>query len=82
MFDDPVFFLSQYFQCKQADVECIMSKVCKSHCLQESRSGRGGWVGFSYLVFIYTMYYLGFKGLLYILMNLILKQFFFSHNVF
>ena len=25
MFDDPIFFLSQYFECKQADIEWILN---------------------------------------------------------
>ena len=54
MFDDPVFFTAPIFQCKQADVECMINKVSKSHCLQKSRPELGGWVGFSYLVFVYT----------------------------
>ena len=42
MFDDPIFFLSQYFECKQADIECILNKVSTKYCLQISCPGEGG----------------------------------------
>ena len=42
MFDDPLFFLSQYFECKEADNEWILNKVSKNYCLQISRPGEGG----------------------------------------
>ena len=29
MFAGPIFFLSQYFECKQADIEWILNKVSK-----------------------------------------------------
>ena len=48
MFDDPMFFLSQYFGCKQADIKWILNKVSKNYCLQTSRPGEGGWGGFTY----------------------------------
>ena len=34
--------LSQYFECKQADIEWILNKVSQNYCLQTSRSGEGG----------------------------------------
>ena len=36
------FFLSQYFECKQADIEWILNKVYKKHRLQIPRPGGGG----------------------------------------
>ena len=48
------FLMPQYFHSKQADNECILNKVSKNHCLKKSRPGGGEWVGFSYLIFIYT----------------------------
>ena len=39
MFDDPIFFLSQYFDCKQPDIEWILNKMSKTYCLQISRPG-------------------------------------------
>ena len=39
---DPEFFLSQYFECKQADIERILNKVAKNYRLQISRPGQGG----------------------------------------
>ena len=33
MFDDQVFFLSQYFECKQADIQWILNKVSTSYRL-------------------------------------------------
>ena len=43
------FFLSQYFVCKQADIECILNKVSKNYRLQISRPGEGDGfhIGFS-----------------------------------
>ena len=40
------FFLTQYFECKQADIEWILNKVSKKYCLQISRPGEGGGEGF------------------------------------
>ena len=40
------FFLSQYFECKQADIEWILNKVSNNHRLQIPRPGRGGREGF------------------------------------
>ena len=45
MFDDPILFLSQYFECKQADIERILNKVSQNYCLQTSRPGEGGGEG-------------------------------------
>ena len=42
MFHDQVFFLSQYFECKQADFEWILDNVSKNYCLQISHPGEGG----------------------------------------
>ena len=33
------FFLSQYFECKQADIEWILNKVSKNYRLQIPRPG-------------------------------------------
>ena len=41
------FFLSQYFECRQADIEWILNKVAKNYRLQIPRPGGGGWRGFS-----------------------------------
>ena len=49
---DPIFFLSVYFECKQADIEWILNKVSTNYCIQISRPGEGGWGGFSYLIFM------------------------------
>ena len=49
MFDDQVFFLSQYFECKQADIEWILKKVSKNYRLQISRPREGGGEGFHIL---------------------------------
>ena len=47
IFDDPKFFLSQYFKCKQADIELILNKVSKNYCLQLSLAPeKGGGEGF------------------------------------
>ena len=40
------FFLSQYFECKQADIEWILNKVSKNYYLQIPRPGGGGGEGF------------------------------------
>ena len=40
------FFLSQYFECKQADIEWILNKVSKNYSLQILRPGGGGREGF------------------------------------
>ena len=40
------FFLSQYFECKQADIEWILKKVSTDYRLQISRPGEGGGEGF------------------------------------
>ena len=45
MFDEPIFFLSQYVECKQADIEWILNKVSKNYRLQISRPGEGGGEG-------------------------------------
>ena len=42
MFEDPIFFLSQYFECKQADIEWILTKVSKKYCLQIYCPEKGG----------------------------------------
>ena len=36
MFDDQIFFLTQYFVCKQTDIEWILNKMSKTCCLQIS----------------------------------------------
>ena len=46
MFDDQVFFLSQYFECKRADIEWILNKVSKYYCLQICRGGEGFYIRF------------------------------------
>ena len=48
MVDNPIFFLSQYFECKQAEIEWLLNKVSKNYRIQISRPGEGSWVGFSY----------------------------------
>ena len=40
------FFLSQYFECKQANIEWILNKVFKNYRLQIPRPGGGGREGF------------------------------------
>ena len=40
------FFLSQYVECKQADIECKSNKVSKNFRLQIPRPGGGGRDGF------------------------------------
>ena len=40
------FFLSQYFECEQADIEWILNKVSKNYRLQIPRPGGGGGEGF------------------------------------
>ena len=40
------FFLSQYFECKQADSERILNKVSENYRLQKPRPGGGGREGF------------------------------------
>ena len=40
------FFLLQYFECKQADIESILNKVSKNYRLKISRPGEGGGEGF------------------------------------
>ena len=44
------FFLSQYFVCKQADIEWILNKVSKNYCLQIPRPGGGGREGFYIII--------------------------------
>ena len=71
------FFLSQYFECKQADIEWILNKVSKNYRLQISCPGEGGGGGGGFILDFYVnvaddMWNLGFKGLLHILMNPIL----------
>ena len=82
------FFLPQYFECKQADIEWILDKGSESYRLQIPRPGVGGGgveevfiLGF-YLKVASNMWNLGFKGLLHILMNPIFFLFhiFVSHN--
>ena len=66
------FFSSQYFECKQADIEWILNKVCKYYRLQIPRPGGGGREGFIldfYVNVASNMSNLGFKGLLHILIN-------------
>ena len=41
MFDDQYLFLSQYFECKQADIEWIFNKVSTNYRLQIPRPGGG-----------------------------------------
>ena len=59
-------------------MECIIKKVSKSHRLQKSRPRGGEWVGFCICFFYIHVacgtFYLGFKGLLDIFMNVMLKQ--------
>ena len=52
MFDDPICFLSQYFECKQADIQWILNKVSKNYCLQIPCPREGGRGGFSYLILL------------------------------
>ena len=40
------FFLSQYFVCKQADIQWILNKVAKNYRLQIPRPGGGSREGF------------------------------------
>ena len=40
------FFLSQYFECKQADIEWILNEVSKNYRLEIPRHGGGGREGF------------------------------------
>ena len=40
------FFLSQYFECKQVDIEWILNKVSKKYRHQIPRPGGGGREGF------------------------------------
>ena len=40
------FFLSQYFECKQANIERILNKVSKNYRLQIPRPRGGGGEGF------------------------------------
>ena len=40
------FFLSQYFACKQADIEWTLNKVSKNYRRQIPRPGGGGREGF------------------------------------
>ena len=66
------FFLSQYFECKQADIEWILNTVSKNYCLQILRPGEGVERVFIldfYVSVASNMCNLGFKGLLHILMN-------------
>ena len=50
MFDDPIFFLSRYSECKQVVIEWILNKVSKNYCLQIFCPGEGGGEGF-YILF-------------------------------
>ena len=77
MFDDQVFFLSEYFECKQSDIEWILNKVSKNYCLQISRLTEGGGKGFHIRFSCKrSKRYVGFKGLLHILTNHIFFFFF------
>ena len=76
------FFLSQYFECKQADIEWILNKLSTDYRLQISRPGKGGFdIRFSCKR---SKRYVEFNGLLHILINPIL--FFIiisiSHSIF
>ena len=72
------FFLSQYFECKQAAIERILNKVSKNYRLQIPRPGGGDREGFHIRFNVASnMWNLGFKGLLHILMNPIF--FYFLH---
>ena len=46
MFDNPIFFLSQDSECKQADIEWKLNKLSKNYCLQIFCPGEGGGEGF------------------------------------
>ena len=73
------FFLSQYFECKQADIEWILNEVSKNYCLHIPRPGGSGREGFIldfHLNVASNMWNLGFKGLSHILMNPIFFNFF------
>ena len=50
MVDYLMFFLSQYFECKQADVGWIFNKVSKNYCLQISCPGEGGLKGLLHIL--------------------------------
>ena len=64
MSDDSIFFLSQYFKCKQADIEWLLHKVSSNYCLQISH------IIFDFHVNVANdMWILGFKGSLHILIN-------------
>ena len=66
MFDDQYkyLFLSQYFVCKQADIEWILNKVSTDYRGQISRPGEGGGECFHFHVNVANdMWNLGFKGL-------------------
>ena len=79
------FFLSQYFECKQDDIECIINKVSKNDRLQISRPGEGGGGGGRVFILDFDvnvandMWNLWFKWLLHILLNPILFYFFHFH---
>ena len=47
MFDDPLFFPAQYFECKQADIEQINKKLSKKLLSSKFPPRRRGWRGFS-----------------------------------
>ena len=88
MFGDPIFFLSQYFECKQADIEWLLNKVSKNNRLQIPRPEEG--VERVFILAFYVnvasnMWNLGCKGLLHILMTPPYSLFFFivvSHSIF
>ena len=74
------FFLSQYFECTQADIEWILNKMSTNFCLQIPRPGEGlerVFIFDFYVNVASNMWNLGFKELLHILMNPIFFFFFF-----
>ena len=72
------FFLSQYFECKQADIEWILNKLLKLlfSNISPLRTGLERVFRLDFHVNVESdMWNLGFKGLLHILMNPILFYF-------
>ena len=53
MFDNPIFFLSQYFECKQGDIEKINNMVSEKFVLKNPAPEEGGGEGL-YIWFSYT----------------------------
>ena len=81
------FFLSQYFECKQTDIEWILNKVSKiivSEYLAPEEGVERVFILDFYLNVASNMSNLGFKGLLHILINPIFFNFFIfvSHSIF